>query len=136
MILSFREEFKQKYKDLFLSLPWRHLSMIYVSLRKKIRDLLKSKSTLLWLEGSNYEQVTNVQMKGERVILSLGNGTIKLIQFERYTLTQVGIQFWCQGKPGVLYKWDLPENGSYVNSSDKPFIPDDDPHPTPPNLAA
>ena len=110
--------------------------MIYVSLRKKIRDLLKSKSTLLWLEGSNYEQVTNVQMKGERVILSLGNGTIKLIQFERYTLTQVGIQFWCQGKPGVLYKWDLPENGSYVNSFDKPFIPDDDPHPTPPNLAA
>ncbi|MES2614166.1 MAG: hypothetical protein V4591_01990 [Bdellovibrionota bacterium] len=112
--------------------------MIYVALRKKIRDMLKSKSTLLWLEGANYEQVNQVQMKGEKLILSLTNGTIKLVQFEKYSVTSVGVQFWSQGRPGVLYKWDLPENINIPildeNSLLSIQMPDEDPNP--PNLAA
>jgi len=112
--------------------------MIYVCLRKKIGDMLKSKSTLLWLEGAKYEQVNHVQMKGEKVILSLANGTLKLIQFEKYSLTSVGIQFWSQGRPGVLYKWDLPENENKPGIDQGSFLsthfPDDDP--TPPDMAA
>ncbi len=112
--------------------------MIYVRLRKKIQEMLKSKSTLLWLEGAQYEQVNHVQLRGEKVILSLRNGTIKLIKFEKYSVTQVGVQFWSQGRPGVLYKWDMPEMAEgpelqhEVNVS--PEMPDDDP--TPPNIAA
>lgn len=112
--------------------------MIYVGLRKKIQDMLKSKATLLWLEGTKYEQVSHVQMKGEKVVLSLENGTIKLIQFEKYALTSVGIQFWSQGRPGVLYKWDLPTdlNKSIVNKKyiESVRMPDEDP--TPPDIAA
>lgn len=110
--------------------------MIYIGLRKKINDMVKSKSTLLWLEGAKYDQVHHVQMKGKKVILSLANGTIKLIQFEKYSFTSVGIQFWSQGRPGVLYKWDIAEN--QPSSDKKPHLslhlPDDDP--TPPDIAA
>ena len=106
--------------------------MIYVGLRKKIQDMMKSKSTLLWLEGAKYQQVNHVRMKGEKVVLFLENGTIKLVQFEKYSFTSVGIQFWSQGKPGVLYKWDLPEN---MNKSLLSIhVPEDDP--TPPDIAA
>jgi hypothetical protein len=112
--------------------------MIYVDLRKKICDLLKSKSTLLWLEGSKYEQVNQIQMKANKVILTLENGTIKLVQFDRYALTAVGVQFWNQGRPSVLYKWDFPENVPQENKVTGvilPFhLPDDDP--TPPDVAA
>lgn len=112
--------------------------MIYVALRKKIRDMMKSKSTLLWLEGSKYEQVNQVELKGEKVVLSLANGTIMLVHFDRYSLTNVGIQFWRQGKPGVLYKWDLSSVSNPAMMDEKLFLsqdfPDDDP--TPPNLAA
>ena len=86
--------------------------------------MTKSKSTLLWLEGAKYEQVNQVQMKGEKIILFLGNGTIKLLQFEKYSLTAVGIQFWSQGRPGVLYKWDYSH------------LPEDDFTPPSPNMAA
>jgi hypothetical protein len=97
-------------------------NMIYVALRKKIHDLMKSKSTLLWLEGSKYEQVNHVQVKDEKVVLALENGTIKIVPFDKFAITTVGIQFWHQGKPGVLYKWDLVHR------------PEDDS--TPPDIAA
>ncbi len=108
--------------------------MVYVNLRKKIKDLVSSKSTLLWLEGSQYEQVQDVHMKGSTVVLSLCNGTLKLIQFERYTLTLVGIQFWCRGKPGVLYKWELPGDEVRLQVGEISIHPDDDPNP--PHIAA
>ena len=112
--------------------------MIYVDLKKKIRDLIKSKSTLLWLEGAKYEQVNNVQIKAGKVVLSLENETIKIVLFDKYAFTSVGIQFWNQGRPGVLYKWDLPANSIKNNLDNTTLlgmsIPEDDP--TPPDMAA
>ncbi len=112
--------------------------MIYVVLRRKIQDLIKSKSTLLWLEGAQYERVNKVQMKGGKVILSLANGATRLIQFEKYSFTSVGIQFWSCGRPGVLYKWDLLENSNKMISEENVPLsihqPEDDP--TPPDIAA
>lgn len=112
--------------------------MIYLELRKKLRDFINENATLLWLEGSQYEQVHNVQIKASKVVLTLDNGTIKIVQFDRYAFTSVGVQFWNKGRPGVLFKWNMPALSSIyeqgeLNSLSADF-PDDDP--TPPDVAA
>jgi hypothetical protein len=104
--------------------------MIYVGLRKRISDLLRSNVTLLWLEGTKYNLVNRVQLKGDKIVLSFNDGTIKLFQFEKYSFTAVGVQFWHQGRSGVLYQWDIPTAHGVGNNS----VPEDDP--TPPHIAA
>lgn len=111
--------------------------MIFFTLQKKLRELVTSKCTLLWLEGTQHERVLKIKLSGSKIILNLANGTTKVIAFEKYTFTSVGLQFWCQGKPGVLYKWEQVGNiESYNNEKTKldDNVPDDDP--TPPDIAA
>lgn len=111
--------------------------MIFFTLQKKLRELVTSKCTLLWLEGTQHERVLKIKLSGSKIILNLANGTTKVIAFEKYTSTSVGLQFWCQGKPGVLYKWEqVGSTESYSNEKAKldDNAPDDDP--TPPDIAA
>ncbi len=110
--------------------------MIFFTLQKKLRELVTSKCTLLWLEGTKHERVLKIKLAGNKIILNLANGTTKVITFEKYTFTSVGLQFWFQGKPGVLYKWEqLGKAENYNNKTNgNNTLPDDDP--TPPDIAA
>lgn len=106
-------------------------------LRKKLTELCKSNSTLLWLEGSRTEHVTHVKLVGERLVLQLANNTSRVVLFERYATTEVGLQFWSKGRPGVLYRWEQVQVGTVMNSSETAWENDhsgDEP-PTPPVAA-
>jgi hypothetical protein len=109
--------------------------MIFFTLQKKLRELVTSKCTLLWLEGTKHERVLKIKLLGNKIVLTLANETIRVIAFERYECTSVGLQFWFQGKPGVLYKWEQISNSEqYGQASKDDFYSDDDP--TPPDIAA
>ncbi len=109
--------------------------MIFFTLQKKLRELVTSKCTLLWLEGTKHERVLKIKLSGNKIVLTLANETSRVIAFERYACTSVGLQFWFQGKPGVLYKWEqLSNSEQYELSAKEDFFPDDDP--TPPDIAA
>lgn len=104
-------------------------------LRKKLQELCAANTTLLWLEGPRYEMVTSVKLSGNRLVLSLANNTSRVVAFERYAPTEVGLQFWSRGRPGVLYKWDrLPTNVNVPSEAD--MSPPSDEPPTPPYIAA
>ncbi len=111
--------------------------MLDRALKKKISELLQSQATLLWLEGAKYEPVAQVHMLGEKLAISLKNGTTRVVVFEKYATTSVGVQFWCRGRPCVLYKWDLTGITSAAVKKE-PLLtsaqPEDDP--PPPHLAA
>ena len=80
--------------------------MSQMLLRQKLRELCKSTSTLLWLEGAKHDRILHVTLQSERLILKLANGTTRVVAFEKFAVTAVGLQFWAQGRPGVLYKWE------------------------------
>ncbi len=105
-------------------------------IKKRVAELQKDNSTLLWLEGSMYEMVTNVNFINNKIAIKLQNGTTRLLNFEKYLMTTVGIQFWCQEKPGVLYRWDLASQTESLKECYQTTVPDDDPPPTPPYLVA
>lgn len=105
--------------------------MMYFDLKRKIQDMMTSRSTLLWLEGAKHDQVSAAQIKAGKLVLSLENGTLRIIPFERYAVTSVGVQFWNRGRPGVLYRWDL---HNLVKNQPAWVPPEDDP--TPPHQAA
>ncbi len=65
----------------------------------KLRELCQSNATLLWLEGSQTERVLSVRYQSGRIVLKLGNGTNRVVSFDRFTITAVGLQFWSQGAP-------------------------------------
>ncbi len=76
-------------------------------LLRKIRDLAKSGCTLLWLEGTKHERVISLKVSARgSLLIRLANGTTRVVAFERYAVTEVGLQFWSQGRPGVLYRWE------------------------------
>jgi hypothetical protein len=101
--------------------------MFEAKLRAKIAELSKSGSTLLWLEGSTHNMIERAQlMKGNRLALQLSNGTIRMIAFERYAITKVGLQFWSQGRPGVLYRWEQVPTGQSVAQAEMPEATMDD----------
>lgn len=75
-------------------------------LRKNLKALCESDCTLLWLEGTQYERVLRVKLSGQRLVIHLANNTTRLVSFERFSVTSVGLQFWSQGRPGVLYRWE------------------------------
>jgi hypothetical protein len=75
-------------------------------LRQKLRELCKSASTLLWLEGAKHDRILDVTLMDDRLVLRLSNGTTRVVAFEKFAVTAVGLQFWSQGRPGVLYKWE------------------------------
>ena len=109
--------------------------MIFYTLQKKLRDLVTSKCTLLWLEGTKHERVLKIKLSGNKIVLSLANETTRVIAFDRYAFTSVGLQFWFQGKPGVLYKWEqLSDSAPYNQAIKEEFFPDDDT--PPPDIAA
>ena len=109
--------------------------MIFFTLQKKLRELVTSKCTLLWLEGTKHERVLKIKLSGNKIVLTLANETSRVIAFERYACTSVGLQFWFQGKAGVLYKWEQVSNSeNYAQTIKEDFLPDDDP--TPPDIAA
>ncbi|KAB8027967.1 hypothetical protein [Fluviispira multicolorata] len=110
--------------------------MIFFTLQKKLRELVTSNCTLLWLEGAKHERVLKIKLTGNKVILNLSNETTRVIAFERYVCTSVGLQFWFQGKPGVLYKWEqVSKSDHYDQILREQTLPEDDPTP-PPNVAA
>lgn len=103
----------------------------------KLRELCQSNATLLWLEGSQTERVLSVKYQNGRIVLRLGNGTNRVVAFERFAITSVGLQFWSQGHAGVLYRWDQVERTAWNEQmtgaqSDNDFSPED----PPPHIAA
>lgn len=109
--------------------------MIFFTLQKKLRELVTSKSTLLWLEGAKHERVLKIKLSGNKILLTLANETVRVIAFERYACTSVGLQFWFQNKAGVLYKWEQDSNTErYGQTIKEDYFPDDDP--PPPDVAA
>jgi hypothetical protein len=109
--------------------------MIYQELQKKLKELVTSNCTLLWLEGAKHERVLKIKLTGNKIILNLSNEIVRVITFDRYTSTSVGLQFWSKGKPGVLYKWDQVSNTDQLNCLKKNDNSTDD-DPTPPDIAA
>ncbi len=75
-------------------------------LRQKLRELCNSQATLLWLEGAKHDRVLGVSLQGDRLVLQLSNGTTRVVAFDKFAITKVGLQFWSSGRPGVLYRWD------------------------------
>lgn len=107
--------------------------MSEVYLRKKIKEISSSGSTLLWLEGARHETIVSARVTGNRLILETRDQLVKIVSFQRYTTTKVGLQFWSQGRPGVLYRWDqVPVEGAVAPQTTFPGH-DDDP---PPGMAA
>lgn len=77
-----------------------------IFLAEKLKKLCESPCTLLWLEGSKHERVLSVRLQDKRLVLQLTDQTSRVIAFERYAVTAVGLQFWAQGRPGVLFRWE------------------------------
>jgi hypothetical protein len=87
-------------------------------LRLKLSDLSRSGHTLLWLEGASHNMIEKAELhSGNRLSLHLSNGTVRIISFERYAITKVGLQFWAQGRPGVLYRWEQVPSASNTSAS-------------------
>ena len=86
--------------------------MTAVHLQRKIRELCTSGATLLWLEGAKHETVIGVKLSGNRLVLQLHGNVLRMVRFDRYTVTKVGLQFWLKDKPGVLYRWDQVPSGT------------------------
>lgn len=108
-------------------------------LRDKLKSLCASNATLLWLEGARHERVLGVKISGKRLVIQLANGTTRVMLFERFAVTSVGLQFWSQGRPGVLYKWDqVPKTHAGAALPQDGHSPDGDgtEPPTPPDMAA
>ena len=99
----------------------------------KLTQLKKSGCTLLWLEGARHERVLSFRLTGSStLVLNLANGTTRFLSFERYSSTEVGLQFWSRGRPGVLFRWEkVPQS---VWSEIQPETSDEGP--TPPDMAA
>lgn len=107
-----------------------------VMLRQKLRAMCESKCTLLWLEGAQQTRVLSVRLAGSRLVLRLANNTSRVVAFEKFVVTSVGMQFWSQGRPGVLYRWDqVPANSWSINETafDHNDASPDEP---PPDIAA
>lgn len=86
-------------------------------LLRKLRELAKSRCTLLWLEGTKHERVISLKVSARgSLLIRLANETTRVVAFERYAVTEVGLQFWSQGRPGVLYRWEQVPSSS---ASDK-----------------
>ncbi len=102
---------------------------------QKLRELCQSDSTLLWLEGSKTERVLSVKYQAGRIVLRLANGTNRVVAFERFAITSVGLQFWSLGHPGVLYRWDQVNRNSWAEASHE-HIGEGAPDEPPPHLAA
>ena len=93
----------------------------------KIKELCQSHATLLWLEGSTTVRVTKLRLSRSRLVLTLEGGTTKILRFERFAVTEVGLQFWCQGRPSVLYRWDLVPKNSWTSHDTNANNPPDTP---------
>ncbi|MEY4066716.1 MAG: hypothetical protein RIR26_2924 [Pseudomonadota bacterium] len=86
-------------------------------LAQRLKKLCDTPCTLLWLEGSKHERVLSVRLQEKRLILLLSDQTSRVVTFERYTVTAVGLQFWSQGRPGVLYRWEQVPRESWDNNN-------------------
>ncbi|NBX15761.1 MAG: hypothetical protein EBR09_00195 [Proteobacteria bacterium] len=75
-------------------------------LSQKLKKLCESPCTLLWLEGSKHDRVLSVRLQDRRLILKLSDQTSRVVAFDKYSVTSVGLQFWSNGRPGVLYRWE------------------------------
>ena len=75
-------------------------------LEEHLTKLNQCNYTLLWLEGAHHQLVETAKIIGQKLVLSFQGNMTKIITFEKYTLTTMGLQFWSQGKPGVLYRWE------------------------------
>lgn len=75
-------------------------------LAQRLKKLCETPCTLLWLEGSKHERVLAVRLQEQRLVLQLSDNTSRVVAFERYSVTAVGLQFWSQGRPGVLFRWE------------------------------
>lgn len=75
-------------------------------LTQKLKKLCETPCTLLWLEGSKHERVLSVRLQDRRLILKLADQTSRVVVFDKYSVTSVGLQFWSKGRPGVLYRWE------------------------------
>ena len=108
-------------------------------LRKNLKALCDSPCTLLWLEGTQHNRVLAVKLSGEKLVLQLANDTTRVVAFERFTVTSVGLQFWSQGRPGVLYRWEQVPRSTWQAPAQENTGTDggdgDGPQP-PPNMAA
>jgi hypothetical protein len=100
--------------------------MQYLLLRKKLTELSRSNSTLLWLEGAKYERTVGVTLQNGKLLISLANETTRILAFERFAITAVGIQFWSQGRPGVLYQWEQVPRSSWSGRSEDGCGPERD----------
>lgn len=109
-----------------------------VYLQQRLKEICSSGATLLWLEGTKHQTVASVRLSGNRLILQLDGNLLRVITFDRYTTTKVGLQFWSKGHPGVLYRWDQVPAGSQTetgavrvanNAPTTPFHFDDEPPP-------
>ena len=107
-------------------------------LQLKLKELCGSGSTLLWLEGSQYIQALSAQLRvGNRLVLRLANDTTRVMTFDRFAITKVGLQFWSLGKPGVLYRWEqVPAKTIDQNMENPPPLGSDDDFEPPPGMAA
>jgi hypothetical protein len=86
-------------------------------LAQRLKKLCDTPCTLLWLEGSKHERVLSVRLQERRLILLLSDQTSRVVTFDRYTVTAVGLQFWSQGRPGVLYRWEQVPRESWDNKA-------------------
>lgn len=75
-------------------------------LTQQLKKLCESSCTLLWLEGSKHARVLSVRLQDGRLVLKFADQTSRVIAFEKYSVTSVGLQFWAQDRPGVLYRWE------------------------------
>jgi len=105
-------------------------------LRQKLQELCKSASTLLWLEGAKHDRVLGVSLQGGRLILELDGGTTRMVAFEKFAITTVGLQFWSAGRPGVLYKWEQVPKSTFAPNNSADDGNDDDGQEPPPGMAA
>jgi hypothetical protein len=105
-------------------------------LTQKLKKLCESPCTLLWLEGSKHERVLSVRLQDRRLVLLLSDQTSRMVAFDRYSVTSVGLQFWSNGRPGVLYRWEQVPR-SVLDGKEKTGLKMVETHddPTPPNAA-
>lgn len=107
--------------------------MPHALVRQKLRDMCRSKATLLWLEGAKHDRVSHVSLNADRLVITLESGLTRVVAFEKYAVTSVGLQLWSQGRPGVLYQWDQVPRAAV----EEPVRSDDDGgNEPPPDMAA
>ena len=97
------------------------------ALEEQIKNLNARSYTLLWLEGSHYNRVNTVRLLGNRLVLNMNDNVTKVVAFDRFAVTSVGLQFWSQGHPGVLYKWEqvpLTQDMQYASNGNIEKLPE------------